>query len=339
MINLSLASTTAKAGDTITMALSIVSTGGDQCTGVQFSLGYSADLTLQSITRGAAAANKILSPGTPITITGGYDVNVIPDGILLIATFKVSKHPAAASYTVLVAGIVATDAAGNALGNTSSPATVTILQPARGHGHLIKGLSINPSTGQITGSPEEVGNFPYTLKITDSLGNVLEIECEIDVTSGITRGMSILTAKQWATIREKGIEGLPLDIYFDHDYPNAGFHLWPIPNMAYGIQFYYWAALTSFATKDSAEELPQGYYDLLVYELAMRLCQVYRRPIPPAVKALAVNARKIVADLNAQIISGSFQESRTLDGPNEGETQPKALGPPEPRLLPGSGGE
>lgn len=335
MISLSLASATANPGGTITLALSISSTGGDQCTGVQWSFGFSADLTLQSVVKGPAAANKVFNQSGAMSLGGGFDQNVIPDGVIAIATFRVSNNPQGASILVLVAGVVASDVNGNALTAVSSPSTITILQPI----NTIDGLSINPTTGQITGFPLQVGDFPYTIRVTDSLGATVEITCEIDVTSGVTRGMSILTAKQWATIREKGVEGLPLDIYFDHDYPNAGFHLWPIPDMAYGIQFYYWAKLASFASVSSAEELPQGYYDLLVYELAMRLCQVYRKPVPASVKSLADNARKLVAQLNAQIISGSFQESRTLDGPNEGEPKPKAIGPPEPRLLPGSKGE
>lgn len=335
MIILSLASTTANKGDTITMALSIASTGGDQCTGVQWAFGFTANVALVSVAKGPAAANKVFNESGTLTIGGGFDINVIPDGVLAIATFKVAEHPVASVISILVAAVVATDVLGNALTVSSSPGTIAILLPFR---HP-RGLSLNPATGEITGSPQEVGSFQYTVRITDALGATDEITCEIDVNSGITRGMSILTAKQWATIREKGIPGLPTDIYFDHDYPNAGFHLWPVPNQNYGIQLFYWAALTAFATKDSAEELPQGYYDLLVYELAMRLCQVYRRAVPAPIQALAKNARKMVADLNAQIIDGSFQESRTLDGPNIGEPQPKALGPPEPRLLPGSSGE
>lgn len=336
MITLSLGSGSAKKGGTVSLVLSIASTGGDQCTGVQFVLGFSADVTLTSVVRGAAAGSKILNQSGAQSIIGGFDANVIPDGALLTVTFKISKHPTGNSIPILITGLVASDVNGNPLTAAGSPGTIAVLAPFNGHGGPVAGLSLNPLTGEITGTPEQAGTFTYTVQVTDSLGNVVTQDCTLTIHPALTRGMSILTAKQWATIREKGLLGLPTDIYLDQEFPNAGFHLWPIPAINYGIEFYYWAVLTSFATIASSEELPEGYYDMLVYELAIRLCQVYRRPVPPSVQAMAKNARKVVMDLNAQIIDGSFQYARTLDGPSMGEVKPKALGPPEPRLLPGA---
>ena len=335
MITLSLASGSAKAGGNVSLVLSIAS-GGAQPTGLEFNLGFSADLTLLSVVRGAAAASKILNQSGANSIIGGFDANVIPDGALLTVTFKIAKHPSSNSIPVLITGLVASDVNGNPLTAVGSPGTVAVLAPFHGHSGPVAGLSLNPLTGEITGTPEQSGTFTYTIQVTDSLGNVTTQDCTLTIHPALTRGMSILTAKQWATIREKGLLGLPTDIYFDHEFPNAGFHLWPIPAINYGIEFFYWGVLTAFATIASSEELPQGYYDMLVYELAIRLCQVYRRPIPPSVAAMAKNARKVVEEINAQIVDGSFQYTRTLDGPSMGEAKPKALGPPEPRLLPGA---
>ncbi len=48
---------------------------------------------------------------------------------------------------------------------------------------------------------------------------------------------------------------------------------------------------------------------------------------------------KMIEEMNAQVLTGSYHQSRTLAGPNEGDVKPHALGPPEPSLLPGKGGE
>lgn len=160
--------------------------------------------------------------------------------------------------------------------------------------------------------------------------------CTITVGAGLGRGMSILTAKQWTTIREKGLTGMPLAIYLDQEFPNAGFHLWPIPALAYVIEFYYWAVLQGFADPTTSVEFPPGYYDALVFNLAVALCASYRRPVPPAVYAMAGKALKSMQEMNAQILVGSFHESKSLSGPSLGELKPHLLGPPEPTLLPGA---
>lgn len=154
---------------------------------------------------------------------------------------------------------------------------------------------------------------------------------------GVSRGLSILTSKQWATLREKGLRAyMPTDIYMDQEFPNAGFHLWPIPTVAHVIEFYYWRILAQFGAVTEDFELPPGFYDFLVFSLAIQLCGGYKRAVPKEILEKAMIAKKAVIDINAQIISGSYQESRTLAGPNIGQPQPKALGPLEPRLKPGA---
>lgn len=215
-------------------------------------------------------------------------------------------------------------------------------------GLLPIGLTLDPATGDITGTPTTPGVAAYTGQVTDSLGAFQRATCAITVTpavvggctivvgSGLSRGMSILTAKQFSAIREKGLPGMPLDVYLDQNAPNSGFHVWPVPNLAYIIEFYYWAALQQFVAVTDTLALPPAYYDALVWNLAMALCPSYRRPVPPSVLAIAAKTKKTVMELNAQILDGSYHQSRTLAGPNEGEPKPKALGPPEPTLLPGS---
>ncbi len=147
--------------------------------------------------------------------------------------------------------------------------------------------------------------------------------------------MNLLTSKQWALIPEKSLTGiLPTDCYQDGDFPNLGIHLAPIPSGAINIEVYYWAALAQFADLTSQLQMPPGYLDALKYTLMLHLSPAYNKPIDPAILALAQSKKAAIQSLNAQILSGSFGESRTLHGPNIGA----AVTPPV--LTPGGqGGE
>lgn len=131
--------------------------------------------------------------------------------------------------------------------------------------------------------------------------------------------MNMLTAKQWAMIPEKGLSGLlPTDVYVDMQFPNLGFHLAPIPTVAQGIEIFYWAALTQFPDLVTDVGFPPGYMDALKYTLMLHLSPAYEKPIDPAILALAQSKKQAIQTINAQILSGSFGETRTLHGPNIG---------------------
>ncbi len=146
--------------------------------------------------------------------------------------------------------------------------------------------------------------------------------------------MNVLTSKQWSLIQEKGLVGvLPTDIYLDQDFPNAGIHLWPIPSGTPDIELYYWAPLTQFVAVSDTFAFPPGYQDAVKYGLMVHLAQAYNKSVDPAILALAQQKKVAIQTLNAQILAGSFGESRTLHGPNIGAPTPPVLTPP------GQGGE
>ncbi len=131
--------------------------------------------------------------------------------------------------------------------------------------------------------------------------------------------MNMLTAKQWAMIPEKGLVGiLPTDVYVDAQFPNMGIHVAPIPSGTPGLEIYYWAALTQFATLDQELAMPPGYLDALKYTLMLHLSPAYNKPIDPAILALAQSKKAAIQTINAQILAGSYGETRTLHGPNIG---------------------
>lgn len=180
MITLSLASGAGVPGGTVTLALSIASTGGDACTTLDFTF-VSSDLTLQSVALGAAGAGKSFSFAGNTVIVGGFDALVIPDGVLLNCTFLIALVPSTGNIPVTLSSISASDADANSLTTSSSGAHVLV--PTEAPTTLPPGLTLDGSTGEISGYPTETGTFCTHYRVTDSLGATAEITCCITVTT------------------------------------------------------------------------------------------------------------------------------------------------------------
>lgn len=197
-------------------------------------------------------------------------------------------------------------------------------------GGLPPGFSLNTSTGFISGTTTLLGNYPYTIQVSDSAGHVVQFPCQISVASptGARRPLNMLTSKEWAAISEKGISGiLQTDAYVDQAWPNAGIHVWPVPSKANVLQLTYWSQVASFGTVDDTFQLPPAYYEALKYALAVQTSQSYKRQVSPAIAKIAAAKKAAIQLINAQILEGSFSTGQSLDNANVGEPTPKALEP------------
>lgn len=63
-------------------------------------------------------------------------------------------------------------------------------------GSLPPGLSLDTSTGAITGSPTTIGTFPFTAQVVDSDDTTLMVNCSIPVSGGPSQGTVVLF--EWA---------------------------------------------------------------------------------------------------------------------------------------------
>ena len=176
---LSMGSGIATAGGTVTLPVTISSSVA--CTEVQWTFSCPG-LTLQSVALGAAGAGKALNFGGNTVIVGGFDVLVIPDGVLVNCTFLVS-FAASGTIPVTFTGIVASDASANALTTSSSGGSVIV--PGASPITLPNGLTLNPTTGEISGYPTETGDFCIRYRVTDSLGATAETPdcCPLTITT------------------------------------------------------------------------------------------------------------------------------------------------------------
>ncbi len=160
-ITLTMGSGVGVKGGSIALNLSIASTGTPECTGIEWTFGFSSDVSLAGVTLGAAGtgASKTLSRNGGLCIVWGVNTNVIADGVLATATFNIVPNPLSSSITINILNIVATDASGNALGTTGIPGTITFQLPS--------GFVINPD-GTVTGVPTQAGTYCYTAQVMDS---------------------------------------------------------------------------------------------------------------------------------------------------------------------------
>lgn len=118
--------------------------------------------------------------------------------------------------------------------------------------------------------------------------------------------LQLFSTQQWQQqVPTKNTDSaLPWGIYYDYSW-SAGLgriYVYPIPNVA-GVQLclYLPTAITEFATLAADYTYPPGYYDALCYNLAVRLCPEYGRPLPELVGALAIETLANVKRSNIRI--------------------------------------
>lgn len=170
----------------------------------------------------------------------------------------------------------------------------------------------------------------YTVGPTGSIGGVATRPTFVEsgqVTppgSSQSDSVSMLDKSQWDAIADKGAMcsalGTPSSMYVEYSYPNIGLHFWPVPSNAAGLTIGTWEPLLVIATIYDDINLPDGYEEALMYNLALELCPFYDMPTT-GVEAQAVNGLNQIKALNAQAIGGSLSSSQTLKSPNVGQPQ------------------
>jgi hypothetical protein len=111
------------------------------------------------------------------------------------------------------------------------------------------------------------------------------------------------TFQQWQAVPVKGITGaLPTMVWDDNSFPFRNINLWPIPNVStLQIAFYTWTQLNFLAIANSYS-FPPGYYEALVYNLAVRMAIEWPGELTPQLTAAAGQALATIKTMNAPII-------------------------------------
>lgn len=64
-------------------------------------------------------------------------------------------------------------------------------------GSLPPGLTLNGSTGAVTGTPSSAGSFPFTIQVTDSLGAISTVACSIGIAPLPSTSSVIISLYGW----------------------------------------------------------------------------------------------------------------------------------------------
>lgn len=219
LATLTLASGSGIQGGTITLDLSIASTGGAQVAAVLFTLGYGADITaITASALGAVgiAAVKTMTAGPGNTyIIYGLNANIIGDGVLATFTFQIAAGASTSDITVDDITAFEADPDGGTVPAAFAPGTVTIAAlptlacPVGGStaqllvpysktlvgsgaapltysipaGGLPPGLTLDSVTGVISGIPTALATYVYAPVVTDAYGQTATTSCAIAVGS------------------------------------------------------------------------------------------------------------------------------------------------------------
>lgn len=117
----------------------------------------------------------------------------------------------------------------------------------------------------------------------------------------------------WANNRVQGLPSTyPTDLYYSPDFPLGNCYFWPVPQAIWPVQLELWSNFAMVADLTDPIGYPQGYWDAIVYTLALTLCPAFQRPPDPVLVAAQMKAM-------ATIVSNNSKASRIdLGGPTTG---------------------
>jgi hypothetical protein len=188
----------------------------------------------------------------------------------------------------------------------------------------LQDYTLGPSA---TGAGSFVGSRPDLIE-----------SCYATLPGGSFKGeMSVLDRPKWGAIQDLGAttsaNGVPQSIYPEYLYPNMAFHVWPVPANNCSLTLGTWEQLQQFVTIFDTLNLPPGYEEAIVLNLAMELASYYDMPISETMAALAADALVKIQTINAQSIGGALGAAQlliapTLDNPAPGQGQPQQASQP-----------
>lgn len=138
--------------------------------------------------------------------------------------------------------------------------------------------SVGPGQDFNIKRPEKIHGAGFILQG----GTTSESELEMQV---------LLSYDQYQAFVAKNVQSsIPLALYYQATLPYGTATLWPVPNTTSQIVLYTQSTLEQFQTIDDSVVVPAGYYEMLMYQLAIRLHQRppwNTRPMDPTVFEMA----------------------------------------------------
>ena len=146
-----------------------------------------------------------------------------------------------------------------------------------------------------------VGQGAYTT--TDLLVNdmLVVMNGRIVDSSGYAYGTGIVEEHIFRNVSQPSKSGRPEMVNVELRASTPTFNFWPVPDLAYTWQYKVVRKLADFDNAVGTPEMPQRWYDPLVYTLAANLADEYQLPLTERsyLAAKARSMRKIAANLDS----------------------------------------
>lgn len=145
------------------------------------------------------------------------------------------------------------------------------------------------------------GKQNYTLGIGGDLNVARPVQ--IDMASALVNGVEIpiqiLTDAEWRDIPLKNTPStFPLQMWSTGNFPLNELWFWPIPSQVNSLVLYTWSQITQFANVNATVSFPKGYEDAIESNLALRVCTMFARQLPPELAARASKALSRIKRIN-----------------------------------------
>jgi hypothetical protein len=117
--------------------------------------------------------------------------------------------------------------------------------------------------------------------------------------AGISVPLAPMTTAEYQAILLKSLPGIPERIFLDSTFPLASLYLFPVPAAAGTLNLTTWKKFSAM-TLAGQYLLPEGYNELIRYQLALRLGE-FGKPPSDDVRVIAEEAMDRIMTLNIQV--------------------------------------
>lgn len=113
--------------------------------------------------------------------------------------------------------------------------------------------------------------------------------------------MEIVDRQAWASRCSDDSGEFPSALFYEPTYPNGTIHLSCVPTVAHNLELWVRTQLTAVVLLTTTLSFPPGYYEVLLYNLALRLAPAFGFEASPLLMKMASDAKAKVKSVNSRI--------------------------------------
>lgn len=127
--------------------------------------------------------------------------------------------------------------------------------------------------------------------------------------------LNMLSDEEWQITQGKATTGVPAKLWIETEYPLLKLWLNPIPVNADTLALYTWQQLGRFALTSTVFNMPPGYEEAIVYNLALRLAPLFGVTLSPEAALIASDSYAAIKRVNTKPINIGSDPALLRRGP------------------------